>query len=164
MKIPIVNEQDEIIEHKESKDRDPKTEIARTSAIWLMNENGEVLISKRAKTKKLHPNLWSSSVTGVNEEGETYESNIIKEVKEELGFDLGKFTTLYKELINDERVFFVQHFLAKIPKDTKFILQDEEVEEVRWISVSDLKDWFTKSPEDFIPVFKYNMNSLKLCI
>lgn len=163
MRIPIVNEQDEVLECKEAKDRDPKTEIARTSAIWLMNEIGEVLIAKRAKSKKLNPNLWSSSVTGVNEEGETYESNIIKEVKEELGFDLGEFSSLYKELINDERVFFVQYFFAKISKDTQFTLQDEEVEEVRWIAVSELEEWFKKSPADFIPVFKYNMNSLKLC-
>lgn len=163
MKIPIVNEEDEIIEYKEIKDRDPSKDIARTSAIWLMNENGEVLISKRAKFKKLNPNLWGSSVTGVNEEGETYESNILKEVKEELGFDLREFSALYKELINDERVFFVQYFFAKIPKGTQFTLQDEEVEEVRWISVADLEDWFKKTPEDFIPVFKYNMGSLKLC-
>lgn len=161
MKVPIVDENDNLICYKDANERDPKTEITRTSALWLINELGEVLVAKRSNSKRYHPGLWGSSVTGTNEEGETYESNIMKEAREELGYNLEKIITGYKELISAERSFFVQHFFAIIPKNTNFTLQESEVEEVRWIMLGDLENWVHKFPDEFNPHFKHSIKAIK---
>ena len=71
MKIPIVNEQDEIIGHKEKKDRNPK-DIMRITALWLTDLEGNMLLAQRSFNKKHDPGLWASAVAGTVEEGETY--------------------------------------------------------------------------------------------
>jgi isopentenyldiphosphate isomerase len=124
----------------------------------LSNEEGEFLISKRSKYKKYHPDKWSISVSGTNEEGETYESNIVKEALEELGIGLLNITLGPKNFISTEgRNFFAQYFFAKIPKNTVFTLQESEVTEVRWISLSELKNWFSERPNEFISHFSLDV-------
>jgi isopentenyl-diphosphate delta-isomerase len=162
MRIPIVDEQDNILYHKDHTERDGTKEVTRTSALWLRNEQGEFLVSKRSKEKKYHPGLWSLSVTGTNEEGETYESNIIKEAAEELGVVLSEVTLGPKELITTEgRNFFVQFFFAKISKNTHFTLQESEVDEVRWMSLAELKKWFSGKPKEFSSHFSLDILEIK---
>ena len=84
MKIPVVNQQDEIIGYKE-KSLITTDDIYRVSALWITDTTGRILLAKRAFTKSRHPGLWGPAVAGTVEEGETYESNIIKEAEEEIG-------------------------------------------------------------------------------
>jgi len=84
MKIPIVNEKDEIVYYKEKHELLP-TEINRDTGLFVLNEKNQILLAQRSSNKKMYPNLWSVAVAGTVEEGETYESNIIKEAQEELG-------------------------------------------------------------------------------
>lgn len=162
MRIPIVDEQDNILYHKDADERDPKKEITRASVLWLSNEVGEFLVSKRSKHKKYHANKWSISVSGSNEEGETYESNIIKEALEELGIKLGELTFGPKDFVSTEgRNFFAQHFFTKISKNTNIILQESEVDEVKWITFSELKKWFSEKPEEFSSHFIYSFKALE---
>ena len=161
MKLPIVDEQDNILYYKDASERDPSKEIARTSALWLFDEEGEVLIAKRSKNKRFHPNVWNLSISGTNEEGETYESNIIKEANEELGITLEGLVVGKKELLSKERVFFVQYFFTKIAKETIFTLQESEVDEVRWISLDELKKWFSEKPEEFSSHFVYGIKAVE---
>ena len=87
MRIPFVNENDEVVEVFEGKnwgDLHPES-IYRVSSLWITNSKGEVLLARRAFNKKHDPGKWGPAVSGTVEEGETYESNIIKETEEELG-------------------------------------------------------------------------------
>ena len=84
MRVPIVDENDIVLYYKDRKDRDLRKEISRSSAIWITNEKGDILIAKRSKNKVNFPNIWGPSAAGTVEEGESYESNIIKEVKDYL--------------------------------------------------------------------------------
>jgi isopentenyldiphosphate isomerase len=162
MRIPIVDEQDNLICYKDAGERDEKKELTRTSALWIVSEDGDYLIAKRSIHKKYHPGLWGQSVTGTNEEGETYESNIIKEAKEELGIDLDKITLGPKQLVGTSgRSFFAQHFFSKIPKTTKFIPREFEVDEVKWIPFKDLENWFLEKPEEFSSHFPYSIEVIK---
>ncbi len=58
--IPVVNEQDEIIGHKDREDRNTM-DITRITALWLKNERGEVLL---ALAKTGDPGLWGPAVSG----------------------------------------------------------------------------------------------------
>ena len=51
MKIPIVNEQDEIIGYKERNDLDTK-DIIRVTGLWVTSSEGDILLARRALIKK----------------------------------------------------------------------------------------------------------------
>ena len=156
--IPIVNEQDEILYHKDSHDRNLQKEIMRCSGLWILNEKDEVLIALRSKNKKSFPNIWGPSVTGSNEEGETYLSNVIKEAEEELGLIIENPIIGIKERVSESHEYFVQWFFIVIPSVTKFVLQESEVDEIRWISIKDLREWNKKNPEQFVPFFNSDID------
>lgn len=150
MRVPIVNEQDEIIGYKERNDRD-KNDIIRITGLWLWNEKGEALLAQRAFNKSIHPGLWGPAVAGTVEEGETYESNIIKEAEEEIGLkDLKPVIAKKIRLPNK----FAQWFIATINNDYPFVKQDDEVESIKWFSRDELFKQINDKPEMFIPSLK----------
>lgn len=149
MKIPIVDEQDNILGYKDRKDRLPG-EITRVAALWVGTNDGEVLLAQRAFTKKDSPGLWGPAVAGSVEEGETYESNIIKEAEEEIGLKNLKPILGPKVRRSGTHEYFAQVFFAIIPKDYPLAKQDEEVEEIRWFTKDELYKLLNEKPEMFL--------------
>lgn len=161
MRIPIVDENDNLLYYKDSRERDPHKEITRSSALWVVNEKKDILVAKRSINKEHFPNVWGPSVAGSLEEGETYKENIIKEAEEEIGISLDKIVLGPKKRDSDDHEFFAQYFFTHIPSDTKFILQESEVDEVRWVSLEKLKDWYFNNPEEFIPSFYISLKVIE---
>ncbi len=153
MKIPIVNEQDEIIGYKDRKDRN-KADITRITALWLWNEKGEVLLAQRALSKKLDPGKWGPSVAGTVEEEETYESNIIKEAKEEIGLKDLKPILSRKLRRTTSHAYFSQWYTAAINSNYPLIKQDSEVEAIKWFTKKELLKTLEERPEIFLPSIK----------
>jgi isopentenyldiphosphate isomerase len=153
MRIPIVNENDEILEYKDRSSRLPN-EITRVASLWLGNEKGEILLAQRSFKKKDSPGLWGPAVAGSVEEGETYESNIIKEAEEEIG--LKKLIPIEgpKHLRHTSHRYFSQVFFVIVPNDYPFIKQDEEVEEIRWFNKEELFKLLEEKPEMFLKSVK----------
>ncbi len=149
MKIPIVNENDEIIEYKERGDRNPKDKI-RATGLWLTDNMGNILIAQRALAKKDCPGLWGPAVAGTVEEGETYEENIIKEAEEEIGLQ-----NLVPQLGPKVKTntTFGQWFTAVVDHNYPFKKLDEEVEAIKWISRKELDGLVEEKPEIFMNYF-----------
>lgn len=61
-----------------------------TVHVWLFTSDGNVLLQKRALTKKVFPGLWDISVAGHIGAGENTLDAAIREVNEEIGFRLAK--------------------------------------------------------------------------
>ena len=149
-KITIVDEQDNVIGYKDREDLQHE-EIYRVSALWITNTKGEILLAQRSLTKSHSPGKWGPAVAGTVEEGESYDSNIIKEAKEELGLENIKPTTGPKERVTRKLNYSVQWYLLNIDKpEAEFIIQKDEVEEVRWFSAEELKTEIKKQPDKFI--------------
>jgi isopentenyl-diphosphate Delta-isomerase len=148
MRIPIVNEQDEIIGYKERSEI-KKEDIYRVSALWITDENGKVLLAKRALTKAHSPGKWGPAVAGTLEEGDTYEGNIIKEAGEELGLRNIKPIFLHKRRRAGENNFFAAWYALKLSSTHQFALQEEEVTEVRWWNIEELAAEIKMHPERF---------------
>ena len=154
MKIPIVNEQDEIIGYKE-REKTTRDDIRRIVALNIFNEKGEVLIAKRQSTKIIDPNKWGPSVAGTVDEGEDYDSTVVKEAEEEIGLKDIKpifFKKKYYETGNARR-FSNVYYITVNSKEVSFSLQEDEVAEVKWINLEDLTQWVDEHPEDFTPNF-----------
>ena len=135
---------------KERDKTDPATDIYRVSALWLTNSKGQALLAQRKLTKKHSPGKWGPAVAGTIEEGETYESNIYKEAKEEIGLEGIKFRLADKKLIVRENRFFAQWFLGTVDKDiSEFKIQEEEVEALEWVDQSLLAKDIVEHPEKY---------------
>jgi len=161
MRIPVVNEQDEIIGYKERDNRNPN-DLVRATGLWITDKEGNILLAQRAFTKMHDPGLWGPAVGGTVEEDETYDSNIIKEAEEEIGLININFNFISKVHVYN---CIAQIYTAVVDRDYKFVKQDEEVENIKWFSRDELKKLLEEKPEIFfknfkelIKLFEYNEN------
>ena len=148
----VVDENDEIVEYKLRNEIDFKKEYYRISALWLMNENRQVLIAQRLLTKDKDPGKWGPAAAGTFEKGEDYESNIYKEAEEEIGLTGVKFETGNKLKFEEPRKAFCQLYIGISNKSAEdFIPQPEEVERVIWIDLAELKKDLLENPNKYVP-------------
>lgn len=147
----LVDENDDIIWHKERKKLEHPKDIYRVSALRLENSKWEILLQQRAFSKKNQPWVRGPAVAWTNEKWETYESNIIKESQEEIWLELTDYKIWPKQFVeNKDRRYFRQWFLAKTDKKiSEFRIQKEEVEAIQWISKEKLLNWNKAKPEEF---------------
>lgn len=139
----IVNNQDEVIWSK------PRIEISsgdiyRVSALWIENSKWEILLAQRGFMKSNGPWKWWAAVAGTVEKDESYDENIYKEAQEEIGLrwmDFKKWEKLFRDMW--ERKFFCQYYDLYLDRDVdEFILEENEVESVRWFSVEEIKNMY----------------------
>lgn len=156
MKLIIVDQNDSVIGIKDKKDR-TEADIIRVAGLWVYNSHKQVLIAQRVFSKKHDPGKWGPSAAGTVEEGETYLSNITKEAFEELGVNLKEedVTEVSHRFMATSHRFFCMAYFAKVDlPESEFVIQKEEVEQVKWISIEELEKWFEEKPEDFIKSFE----------
>jgi len=159
MRIPIVNEQDEVIGYKDRYDRN-LVDITRTTGLWVTDEQGNILLAQRALDKKHSPGLWGPAVAGTVEEGETYESNIIKEADEELGLKNIKPILGTKFLRETSHKYFSQWFTLIIPRDTILKVEVREVAQIKWFTKDELDNVLKENPEMFLRDFEKTIKYL----
>jgi isopentenyldiphosphate isomerase len=153
MKIPIVDEHDEIISYKERSDLDYNHDIFRTASLWIMNNNNEVLLAQRKFDKKVDPGKWAEAVGGTVEGNDSYLSTITREATEELGLRDLKVVVGPKQFITVPCRYFVQWYETRIDKPiTDFKIQKEEVEQIVWIPLVQLQNELMTNPNKYIEV------------
>lgn len=149
--IPIVDENDQIVGHKDRADIDHEREIYRVAALWLTNSAGEVLIAQRKLSKDKDPGMWGPAVSGTVEQDETYEVNIYKEAEEEIGLTQVEFKLGPKTRVRIPRNFFSQWFTATVDKlIEEFRIAEEEVEQIKWVSFDDLARDVEDNPGNYV--------------
>lgn len=152
--IPIVDENDQVI-GLVAKDKFDKTTgaIYRTVSLFLFNKKGQILIQRRALSKKTYAGKWDfAAVAGHVVFGESYLEAIQRETDEELGLKNIDFFEVEKSFTKtkDGKRRFTQVFLAV----GDFSLDDlqvpkSEIAEVKLIPLTDLKEMFAQNPDDF---------------
>lgn len=112
--------------------------------VWVKNEKGQYLISKRAKIKK-YPLMWECVGGSVLKDETTYAA-AIRETFEEVGIDLrkieGKFITSFvrKEYQDIVDVYeFNYNGEASLEKATT-----NEVEETMWMNTDEIKELYNE--------------------
>lgn len=151
----IVDINDKILGHKPRNEISHPTDIYRVSWLRITNQQGDILLAQRSFNKKHDPWLRWPAVAWTNAEGEIYETNILKEAEEELWLKDIQVSKWPKRFVDDWHRYRWQRFTTVIdlPIDA-FILQENEVAQVKWITPAEIKNLFLKQPEIFIPSFK----------
>ncbi len=151
MRIPVVNEKDEIIGYKNRADIDPSVDIVRSASLWITNRNGDILLAQRKFTKQSNPGKWSEAVGGTVEGTDDYESTILREAEEEIGHTVKDYDIGPKQYIESPARYFVQWYITVIDNPIEaFHIQEEELEQLAWISEDQFKKELRETPEKYI--------------
>lgn len=111
--------------------------------IVILNENNEILITKRSDTKKLLPGKWECN-GGAIDAGETPIEGLEREINEELGIKINRNKLIFfKTVIDDERHNIKEIYLYKenVSLDSLNFL-DEEVSEAKYVSIDEYMQMF----------------------
>lgn len=105
---------------------------------WIINSKGEILVQKMSRLKSNNPLKWSST-NGLREIGENSVDAVIRESSEELGIEIDKDKVKFVDsrIAGDSLIVDIFFTLMDVKiEDIK--IQEEEVEEIRFVSPEDL--------------------------
>lgn len=155
--VVLVSEKDEVIGTMEKMEAHEKGILHRAFSVFLFNEAGEMMLQKRAAGKYHSPNQWTNAVCSHPRIDETYHDGAKRRMREELGIDAElseKFNFVYKADVGQNLweheldYVFTGNFSGAVK------LNEDEVAEIRYISMEELDAEMNKNPENFTEWFK----------
>ncbi len=131
------------------------TPLHRAFSLFLFNDTNELLITKRASTKKAFPGVWTNTVCGHPRLNETAEQAANRRLEDELGITDAKIKEVapYRYrfadangIVENEICPICIGFSNKTPKAAP-----SEVDEWKWISWDDFLHDLTLHPDVYSP-------------
>lgn len=162
--VVVVSENDEILGLMEKMEAHENGILHRAFSVFLFNDKGEMLLQKRASGKYHSPNQWTNAVCSHPKIDETYLEGAQRRLNEELGItaDLTeKFSFIYKADVGQN---LWEHELDHVftgNYEGSFVLNNDEVSEVRYISMQQLDEEMNANPENFTEWFKIILKEYK---
>lgn len=148
----VVDEEDRVVEQLARSVVHRKSLRHRAVHVFLFQEDGCLLIHKRADTKEEFPSVWTSSCSGHVSAGEDYDATAVRELLEELGV-LSAVERLEKFAACDDTS---QEFtvLYRCYSDAAVTPDPGEIAAIKWMRVDAILSWMTRSPDEFSPAFR----------
>jgi len=155
--VIIVDNNDNILTSKPWTDIDWSVDRIRASRLWLEDSAGNVLMQQRGLTLEFNPGKYTFAVGGINDIGESYESTVKREAKEEIGIDVSEIVELGVEPLNENaRKGFIKYFKCVVDGvRPKIEFDPNEVESVKWFSREELKTEMQKNPDQFVEDIRF---------
>lgn len=130
----------------------------------VINNKGQVLLQKRAASKRFNPNKYALCAGHVDS-GESLENAMIRELEEEIGIKVSKeelHPYLEREITIRETNSHITYFYYVISnlKEEDFVIQEEELSGVKWFDIDEViemlknRDERTAWGEERIPLFE----------
>jgi len=150
--LTVVDENDNLLKAEERKTVHSSTLWHRGIHVFIFNNKGELLVQLRSPIKDKYPNTYDCSISGQVNFGESYEETAIRELEEELG-------------IKNADIKMLLHFRMPYgPKDYHIcklfrciydgkIEPNEEISEIKFFKMEELKKLINEKPEIFTPWF-----------
>ena len=139
--LDVVDINDNVIDVLDRDIVHEKNLLHREVIIFIINSRNEVLIQQRSSNKKSDPNKWGLCAGHVDS-GEDVFDSALRETYEEVGLELKKEDLIFidKELVKkDNNSHFNYMYYCLCDWDvSKFTIQKEELNEVKWIGINEL--------------------------
>lgn len=162
--VVLVTEEDEVLGLMGKMEAHENGILHRAFSVFLFNNQNELLLQKRASTKYHSPNQWTNACCSHPRIDETYLQAAHRRLKEELGIETTleeQFHFIYKADVGGN---LWEHELDHVFTGTyngEFQLNQEEVAEVRYISMDDLDKEIKEHPHHFTEWFKIILKEYK---
>lgn len=134
----------------------PNGKLHRAFTALLFDKNGRLVLTRRAKEKMLWPEDWDGTVASHPREGETYTSSAERRMPEEVGISckmdyLMKFEyhVPYKNIGSENEICGT--LIGIVDESTKFKMIEGEIDEIKWISASELLSEIKNNPKIYCP-------------
>ncbi|AFJ45600.1 isopentenyl-diphosphate delta-isomerase [Shimwellia blattae DSM 4481 = NBRC 105725] len=123
---------------------------------WIFNPEGELLITRRARSKRAWPGVWTNSVCGHPQQGETFEQAIVRRCHYETGLTVEEIAPVYPAFryrardtgqIVENEICPVYAALSQMPVQPRA----DEVMDWRWISLEEALREIDGNPDYFSP-------------
>jgi isopentenyl-diphosphate delta-isomerase type 1 len=136
--LDVVDENDRVVAVKTRGEIHAKGLMHRAVHILVFNHQGDLFIQKRSMNKDESPGLWDTSAAGHVDSGENYASCAVRELFEELGITVqSPLEFLFK--LQPKMLSGMEHnAVYSYVDDGPFQLQEEEIDEGKWISKVDM--------------------------
>ena len=167
-----VDENDDVIGCGEKLRTHELGQLHRAFSLFIYNRyDQKMLIHRRADGKYHSGGLWTNACCSHPRKGEELRKAVIRRMREELGIGLadsgygneaefingltevGKFRYYHNYGRYSEYEIDHVFYLPIRKKKVELMFDRDEISEVKWISVADLKDWAAISPADFTAWF-----------
>ncbi|MCV0393170.1 MAG: isopentenyl-diphosphate Delta-isomerase [Nitrosopumilus sp.] len=134
----------------------PNGKLHRAFTALLFDNEGRLVLTRRAKEKMLWPNDWDGTFASHPRESETYVSSGERRMPEELGIE-GKLDYLhkfeyhvpYKDIGSENEICGT--LIGVIDKSTELKKIPGEIDEIKWISANELMSELEKNPKLYCP-------------
>ena len=154
--LDVVDENDKFIRKATRKEVRENVLMHRTARVIIKNRNGEFLIQKRSANKKSFSAHFDLGIAETSLSGEGYVGAAIRGLMEELGIiGVSNIQLIHSFLFKIRYSSAETNELCKvywIDYDGKLILQEEEIDEIRFMTIEQIKKLMEKFP--FHPVGK----------
>lgn len=106
---------------------------------WILRDDGNFIIQRRALDKKSFSGMWYCSAGGSVISRETPKEGMVREFKEELGIDISEDELSLKRIITERNTIFYIYLVRKNISLDEITLQEEEVMDVDLANPSKIK-------------------------
>lgn len=130
--------------------------LHRAFSVFLFHED-KVLLQKRASTKYHCGGLWTNTCCSHPRQGECVEDAAVRRLREELDICVDRVKEVHsfvyhREFDNGLTEFEYDHVLVA-EYDGTWTENPEEVDEVAWVSIEELKEDIVLQPQKYTPWF-----------
>lgn len=156
--IILVDKNDKPVGYEEKiKAHENGGKLHRAFSIFIFNSKGDMLLQLRSVKKHHFGGLWTNACCSHPRKGEELNDAVHRKLVQEFGFDTDlaeKFSFVYKE--TDKKSGLTEYefdhvFVGKFEGKPK--PNPEEIDEFKWISMSNLKKDVASNPEKYTPWF-----------
>jgi isopentenyl-diphosphate delta-isomerase type 1 len=145
--LDIVDDQDRVLSRAPRSRVLREYHIHRAVVFFVFDEDGNVLVNQRSDTKDPYPAYWSIACGGHVLAGESYESAVRREVREETGLETpARYIASYQKRTADERENVKVY---AVTADREPVLFPDEIQQGRFMSLAEINEMLSRF--DFLP-------------
>lgn len=155
--VILVNQDNEQIGTMPKMEAHEKAVLHRAFSVFIVNDNGDIMLQQRAASKYHSPLLWTNTCCSHQRVGESNIEAGKRRLQEEMGFQAELkelFSFIYKAPFDNGLTEHEYDHVMLGNFNSEPNINPDEVEAWKWMSPEAVKEDISKNPNDYTAWFK----------